>query len=243
MRWSELLGERAFRVRTVIAHAYDARYKEGRIFERVRLFDGAQQARRWWRRAAARLAHRVLEESREHEITARQAALETQDAAFIETATLLSDYQAALAALEAIAGNADDPMEVAARAIDAAEARMARFADAKVARLSLSLDAKGAMDGIQQAKDAVVGVQRLREQPRACDQAITAPKDHPSRVEWAQYLVPDDMGERMVEFALPNGTVYALARAEWDECCPTHRLWIGGRDRGVMHEWRRATDA
>jgi len=135
---------------------YAAIRREGMIHERVRLFRGAVFP--WWAKDRSRLAQRVIEESAAHEETARTARLDAESVVDHEIRALLGDYRAALSALAQIAAGAADPMEVAARGLDAAEARMARFGPETPLDISLSCDASPMREALEQAQATLAEV-------------------------------------------------------------------------------------
>jgi hypothetical protein len=138
-------------IRAAIEASEAAHKAEGRIFERVRLYEAATKDIALWRRARYNAVHRVLDEARDHECAAREHTLLAERVALDLVNDVLREYDDALQALTRIAANGADPCEIAAQAIDRARASMARYAEeSETPQIELRLNA----EPLKQALDA-----------------------------------------------------------------------------------------
>jgi CheY-like chemotaxis protein len=161
MSWRESLGGLRYALLQATESVSLTRYREGAIHERVRLYDAAHKdlTTTWhpFVRAKAAAVWRVVEEAREHEVTGRLATDEAMRALKREQAALADAYAEAVDALQRIVHNEPDVMEIAAVALDKAEARLARFARPAPSEAPVELgdarpyafDVKLGMDGSQ----------------------------------------------------------------------------------------------
>jgi hypothetical protein len=184
MSWRESLGGLRYALLQATESVSLTRYREGAIHERVRLYDAAHKdlTTTWhpFVRAKAAAVWRVVEEAREHEVTGRLATDEAMRALKREQAALADAYAEAVDALQRIVHNEPDVMEIAAVALDKAEARLARFApptpapevDATPVELGdarpYAFDVKLGMDGSQ----ALAAIQQAQQKLRDYNSAL-----------------------------------------------------------------------